>query len=226
MASDSRMVFERQGQRDDAAKAPVAMGWTDSCDKTFLAPQGVGISSFGVCEIGGAPIAGYVESFMHEQLAAGSEEVDDAARKLLAYFSSIPERPDVRFFVAGYKTENEQRVQHVYRVLAAQGQCERCNQPGVVGATWAGESDVLARLHQPVVVVNDQGQPTQRLVHHPVSWRSFTLQDAIDYAVYAIQATIDTMRFQPRPKTVGGPIDVLVIKPDRAFWVRRKELHG
>jgi hypothetical protein len=25
---------------------------------------------------------------------------------------------------------------------------------------------------------------------------------------------------------MGGPIDVLVIKPDEAFWVQRKELHG
>jgi len=34
------------------------------------------------------------------------------------------------------------------------------------------------------------------------------------------------MRFQTREKTVGGPVDVLVIKPDRAFWVARKELHS
>jgi hypothetical protein len=27
-------------------------------------------------------------------------------------------------------------------------------------------------------------------------------------------------------RVMGGPIDVLVIKPDEAFWVQRKELHG
>ncbi|HEY3931194.1 MAG TPA: hypothetical protein VGM58_02375 [Verrucomicrobiae bacterium] len=39
-----------------------------------------------------------------------------------------------------------------------------------------------------------------------------------------IRATADTMRFQIRGKTVGGPIDVLVIKPTEAFWISRKTL--
>ena len=50
------------------------------------------------------------------------------------------------------------------------------------------------------------------------------LQDAIDFAVYAIQTTTDTMRFQARPKTVGGPIDVLLITVDGAKFIRRKEI--
>jgi len=58
-----------------------------------------------------------------------------------------------------------------------------------------------------------------------LAYRFFTLQDAIDFAVYGIHTTINTMRFQMRVKSVGGPIDVLVIKPDEAFWVQRKELH-
>ena len=58
-----------------------------------------------------------------------------------------------------------------------------------------------------------------------IPFEMFTLQDAIDFAIYAIKTTADTMRFQLRNKTVGGPIDVLVIKPSEAFWVKRKELH-
>ncbi len=50
------------------------------------------------------------------------------------------------------------------------------------------------------------------------------IQDAIDFSIYAIKTTIDTMRFQARPKTVGGPIDVLLITPEGARWIRRKEL--
>ena len=51
------------------------------------------------------------------------------------------------------------------------------------------------------------------------------LQDAIDYAVHLIRATIDTLRFEPRYPSVGGPIDVLVIRSDGMQWVQRKELH-
>ena len=52
------------------------------------------------------------------------------------------------------------------------------------------------------------------------------LQDAVDYAVHLIRATIDTMRFEPRFPSVGGPIDVLVVTPGGVRWVQRKELRG
>jgi hypothetical protein len=40
------------------------------------------------------------------------------------------------------------------------------------------------------------------------SWNYFPLQDAVDFAVFAVRTTIDTMRFLPRLRTVGGPIYV------------------
>jgi hypothetical protein len=53
-----------------------------------------------------------------------------------------------------------------------------------------------------------------------------TVQDAIDYALYAVRTTIDTMRFEARLKTVGGFIDCLLITPDSAEWIQRKQFHG
>jgi hypothetical protein len=51
-----------------------------------------------------------------------------------------------------------------------------------------------------------------------------TVQDAIDFAVYAIRTTIDTMRFQARAKNVGGNIDVLLLKPNQdPQWIKKKE---
>ena len=52
------------------------------------------------------------------------------------------------------------------------------------------------------------------------------VQDAIDFAIYAVRTTIDTMRFEARPKNVGGPIDVLLITAQGSRWIQRKELHG
>ena len=52
-----------------------------------------------------------------------------------------------------------------------------------------------------------------------------TLQDAVDFGVYAVKTTIDTMRFQQKEKTVGGPIDVLVIQPyQEPLFIQKKEL--
>ena len=52
------------------------------------------------------------------------------------------------------------------------------------------------------------------------------MQDAVDFAKYGIKTTIDTMRFQVVPETVGGPIDILVIKPESSQWLAKKELRG
>ena len=52
------------------------------------------------------------------------------------------------------------------------------------------------------------------------------IQDAIDFAIYAVRTTIDTIRFQARPKNVGGPIDVLVLTPEKTSWIQRKEYRG
>jgi hypothetical protein len=87
----------------------------------------------------------------------------------------------------------------------------------VYGATWGGQADVIASLLQPT-----QSQPKP-----PIIWDAMTVQDAIDFAIYAVRTTIDTMRFQARPKNVGGPVDVLLIRPDEPpGWIQRKELRG
>ena len=52
------------------------------------------------------------------------------------------------------------------------------------------------------------------------------MQDAIDFAIYSVRTTIDTMKFQARAKNVGGPIDVLLLMPEEEKWIQRKELHA
>ena len=60
-----------------------------------------------------------------------------------------------------------------------------------------------------------------------IIWDTMSLQDAIDFTIYAIQTTIDTMRFQARPKNVGGPIDVLLFTTsEKPRWIQSKEYHG
>ena len=123
------------------------------------------------------------------------------------------------------------------------------------GASWDGEITTMSRLikdcfiadateihHVQNLVVNQQdnnGKLTQmnfgdvvalpkNVLHFPeasIKWRMFTLQEAIDFAVYAIRTTIATLRFQSQPVTVGEPIDLLVIKPSQAMWLSKKDLH-
>jgi hypothetical protein len=57
-----------------------------------------------------------------------------------------------------------------------------------------------------------------------IPWQFFTLLDAIDFAAYGMRATIESMRFQARAKTVGGAVDILVLKPAVTEWVAKKQL--
>jgi hypothetical protein len=223
MASDSRLTLYAAQQQ---AQSPVRMivGHSDSNYRTFLAPNNVGISTYGAADVQGVPITSSIETFIREQLMRHSKEVDEVATLLVKYFARMKAPADTGFHVAGYKTLGNQRVQQVWQVNLKTEEIKLVNANNTQGATWGGEADILARLLQPVWV-KDAEEQYQPLPAYSIPWQFFTLQDGVDFAVYALRTTIDSLRFLPRPKTVGGPIDVLVIKPDNALWIQRKELH-
>lgn len=134
--------------------------------------------------------------------------------------------PATTFHVAGYKAQEPNSDQQVWVVEVAKGSAQRINPPGQQGASWGGEADILSRLVQPVGQLDSTGKVVAQFPVHPIPWGFFTLQDAIDFAIFAVRSTIDAIRFQPRAKTVGGPIDVLVIKPTEAIWAQRKALRA
>ncbi len=224
MASDSRLTLSAAQQNEGQPTIRLAVGQSDSNYRTFLAPNNIGISTFGAADVQGVLMTDTIESFIRERLTRTRREVDEVPPLLVNYFQRGDSPPDSGFHVAGYKTIGNQRLQQVWQVNVKTGEIKHINASYNQGATWGGEADILARLLQPVWTKDAEGQ-LKPLPSYNIPWQFFTLQDGIDFVVYALRTTIDSLRFQPRPKTVGGPIDVLVIKPDTAFWVQRKELH-
>jgi hypothetical protein len=223
MASDSRLTLNSSQQQQGQQTIRLAVGQSDSNYKTFLVPGNIGITTYGAADIQGIPIGGFIEGFIHEQLGGSSHAVDEVPSLLLDYFKQMDAPPDTGFHVAGHKIVGNQRQQQVWQVTVKTGDIRQINEHNKQGAAWGGEADILARLLQPVWVKDAEGE-LKPLPSYTIPWQFFTLQDGVDFAVYALRTTIDSLRFQPRPKTVGGPIDVLVLKPDQAFWVQRKQL--
>ncbi len=62
------------------------------------------------------------------------------------------------------------------------------------------------------------------LPNEEILWGYFTLQDAVDFARYAVETTINTMRFKNVVETVGRNVDILVITPDETKWLQKTEL--
>jgi hypothetical protein len=225
IASDSRLTLSAKQQTENMQIIQLGVGLSDSAYKTFLTYNNLGLAAFGAPDVQGVPITGYIESFIAEEIHRNNYTVDEAPQVLIDYFKRLDLSPDSGFLVAGYKPGEDGAEQHVWEALIKTERVTRLNKPGQWGASWRGATDILTRLLMPVSVTDSDGSQ-KPLPHFPIQWGFFTLQDAIDYARYAVQVTADTMRFHPRPKVVGGPVDILVIKPETAFWVKYKDLQA
>lgn len=194
---------------------------SDTTYKVFVTNSHVGILTCGDASVLGIPIVQFIENYIRLH---NEDDVDNIANTIGDYFHSIDSNLNTHFIVAGYiQKENATYEQRIYQIFTAEKIINANNKPGTQGAVWDGITDILSRLMQNIAYkINDQyvdGEPVE------IMWNFFTLQDAIDFAQYAIKVTIDTLKFQKREKSVGGPIDILVLKPGSHQWIAHKELH-
>ena len=222
MASDSRSTYSTTNFLPEGLiERQIGVQITDTTFKTFLCQGRIGISTCGAADINGIPITGFIEDFITKETKPEST-VETVSQGLLQYFSEFNPKPATIFVVAGYSIP--ELKQQIMRVFVNEDKIVPidCTSPG---AAWNGETDVFTRITNPVAINNQDGTYTD-LLSFRTGFNFFTLQDAIDYAEYAVDVTIKTMFFQDRVKTVGGPIDILAIKPTGGFWIQRKELHA
>lgn len=218
MAADSRMTVlraEDRGEGEQKTRVEQQLVLSDSAYKVVeLKTVGAGMSLYDAGMIDNQPMESHVHRFEEEALS-DNDDVRSVANKFMEYLQKKHPAANVGFHVAGYKTEGKASIPYVLvghttheksirRVNATDG--------GAIqyGVVRAGDVLVANRLIDPNFLPLFAAMP---------------LQDAIDYAVHLIRATIDTLRFEPRYPSVGGPIDVLVIRSDGMQWVQRKELH-
>ncbi len=231
MASDSRQSIIVEGKRPNGQAFKVDTINSDAVVKTFLLEQQqVGVANFGQDLLDGVPVASYIKRFIEEDLVA-ADDVTTIPKKLVEYFRKSFPKADAGFHVAGYKKEGKTSVPYVYHCHVGRNTVDRRNgrPDGSVryGATWSGQIDIITSIVNPVAVKVGKGKKEVVRAPAPIIWAAMTLQDAIDFSVYAIRTTIDTMRFQARPKNVGGPIDVLLLAPDaKPRWIQKKDYRG
>lgn len=228
MASDSRQFITMERTKSDGTPLPtVQTVSSDFVYKTFsLKNQKVGISTYGENILGKVTIESYIKRFTEEEVEE-NDDVTTVSRKLLDSLRKRFPKADTAFHIAGFKKDGKVNVPHVYLCHVGKNELARKNvkeRTGEViyGATWGGEIDVISSILQPVTT-----RKGVQVYKPPIVWDTMTIQDAIDFAIYAVRTTIDTMRFQARPKTVGGAIDVLLLTPDDdPKWIQRKEYKG
>lgn len=216
MAADSRVSMQIR-KEDDLGGVAGIRHYSDHFSKLFLTPNGMGLSFCGEMAIEKGNLNVFVERFLKEKITA-STPVTAVAPLLIEYIRRLPKIPATIFHLCGYDEKNSEAVPCFWRVIPQKGVIEEIKEKPLV---WDGEGDVLARLLSPVSIRSPHGEMLP-LPDYPIALNLFTLQDAVDFADYAIRTTEESMHFQLRPKTVGGPRDILVLQPEESFWVRKK----
>lgn len=233
MASDSRTTFNRQafdplpGGKGAIITDRQGVHYSDTTFKTFLAPNNTGISTCGDASINGKPVTGYIEDFIHKNINVETK-TSVMPNLILSEFKKFSPIPNIIFHIAGYEKNQEDFCQKFYRIFVANDSIKEINVQ-CQGAAWNGESEILSSIINDYWIENVLEDGSKTYIKHTapqIPWNFFSLQDAIDFAKFAMNTTIETMRFQERLKTVGGPIDILIIKPQNAFWIAHKELHA
>jgi len=223
MASDSKTTYTREVD----GKVMVGIHTNNTTRKTFLCPNQVGLSSCGEGSVLGVPIAGYIENFIREKLTMDTQ-IDDMPKMIIQYFKELVEGksaiPQAHFMIGGYQKQGNSKVQRIYKIFLENDFIESIDTKNQ-GAAWDGEIVVLAKLINQTFVQKPDGH-MMPMPHGEILWNFFTLQDAINFAQFAIKTTIDTMHFQNVIETVGEPIDILLIKPDTTEWIAHQELHS
>jgi hypothetical protein len=219
MAADSRMTVLRTEDREEDGKKIRQQRQLVLSDSAFklieLHTVPVGVAVYDAAVIDSQPVESHIRRFEEESLTA-NDDVNAVAEKFLKYFQTNYKDVGVGFQVAGYKQEGKVSVPYVLSGHTTRDpKISRLNWSAegklVYGVLRAGDTLIATRLIDPNFIPLFDAMP---------------LQDAVDYATYLIHTTVQTLRFEPRFPTVGGPIDVLVIQPKGMHWVQRKELRG
>lgn len=180
---------------------------TDTAQKTFLCPNGCGISFCGDASAGIKSMETILKDFIRSKINR-NDPIMVVPQRLLDFIHQNYPTISPSFQIAGYVLEEEEYSQKVYGVYSdgrkdAIVEYETKEQAGAVAN---GESSYIASLWS------------------DTNWGKMTIQDKIDYCRYAIELTAKTMQYKNVLQTVGGPIEILVIEPTNAKWIQHKKV--
>jgi hypothetical protein len=230
MSADSRMTLNSQRQVDANVREVISVTSSNASQKITILKKKFGISFCGDAAINNQPIMGFVVKF-EQEIMTDDMEIDQVPQLILDYFRQMNPSSSIIFHLAGYRIENNFKVPYCYHIETNRNIFNRLNinPAGTVlyAASWAGEGEAMAKLFAQQSIISQEGDQVSTSPPLSILVNFFNLQDAIDFCLFATKLTIDTSIFLPRPRTVGHPIDVLIIEPREGIkWIQKKEYHG
>lgn len=145
----------------------------------------------------------------------------------------------ISILVAGYNEDGSHEVYIAYIPGENEKKRDSKERGKEYGASWIGQKDVVSRIvlgfdgrignlrfFQESTQKHGQEEIKKQLgnLEYVIQWGTMTLQDAIDFCTLMIQTTSAIQRFSDGIVAdpggipgVGGPVDIAVITPDKAF---------
>jgi hypothetical protein len=203
IAADSRLTGS-QTKTADGTTTIKQFSISDNAQKIVLLNKcQVGIASVGDAIIEGKTISDYIRLFEINNITNG-DTPEMVADKLLGYKS---EYPKTIFYVCGYNDD----IPYIFEINANGKTRKNIDESNNVtyNLMWNGAPEALTKLinAEPAININPHLMP---------------LKDGIDLSEFMVDLTIKYQRFSCEMKTCGGPIDVLVLTKDDAFWYKHK----
>jgi hypothetical protein len=213
--------------------------------KLFRITDTIGAMTWGLGNVGNRSIEGIVLDFVKTQ--HGESPVQDVARQLYdhvkvqyeAVFADVPadQRPALGFFIAGYSPG--QAFPDEFEFLIPRDDAPFAARPAdTFGASWRGVDAPITRLYKgfdPYVIparLQAKGMSQQDIdevldaqgLETGIMIDGMPVQDAINFAVYILEAAIGWAMFAVGAASCGGPLQVATILADAGFaWVARPE---
>lgn len=203
VAADSRLTGTRTTLNDDK-KTIELFTVSDNAQKIVLLSKcPVGIASVGTAIINEQTISDYIRLFEINDITS-EDTPETVANKLYAHKD---EYEGTTFYICGF----EQDVPYIFVINGNEIKHQNVDADNNVlySFMWGGEPEALNKLvnAEPIMKTNERLMP---------------LKDGIDLSEFMVDLTIKYQRFSDRIQTCGGPIDVLVLTKDTAFWHRHK----
>lgn len=192
----------------------------------------MGVMAYGIGNIGPRSIGSFISEFSRK--VGDIKKVEDVAKELSGFLKKVHEegfkdlrpeqRPDLGVFIGGYSEGEPLAEEWEFNVPRAETP-KRVRPLAQFGASWRGVSIPFTRLYRGIdprledelIKAGVKKEILDKFAPAPIVFDGMPVQEAIDFAVFILQTTINMAKFEIGPPSCGGPLWVAVISPLTKF---------
>jgi hypothetical protein len=248
LAADSAVMLSGKIKTPQGETEGIIQTFQYANKVTHFKDYPIGIMNWGSGSIGDRSIQSLIMEFEYEhpnKVENESYNVRKIAEGLIKFIKGrydaayqSAQKPTLGIYIGGYSANKFFPDDFTYEF--PQSQTLKIVRPNMsdgrpsFGSNWFGQIDAL-RLYkgydlgslEELVKRGVDKKIIEKWIQDAVSelliiFNGMPLQDAIDYAEYAVQVVIGRFRFGYGPPLCGGDIDIAVVTPGNFQWAKRK----